>query len=195
MKNPISVPRVQAGHERRHSSRVIRTGPATAARASPAARRAAAYQNTSPTAKSPTVTTTTFIPPSSPATPKVKRGCPVWPSMPTVPRASPRQMANAPLARESPDSPPRAVRAKSISAQDSAGPNPSATSTRAGASSISIAVANVPAMNDPTAAVASAAPALPCRVISNPSRAVITLDASPGMRTRIDVVDPPYIAP
>ena len=77
MKNPMRVPRVQAGHDRRHSSRVIRTGPATAAGVSPAVRRDAAYQNTSPTAKSPTVTTTTFMPPSSPATPKVKRGCPV----------------------------------------------------------------------------------------------------------------------
>ena len=81
--------------------------------------------------------------------------------MPTVPRASPRQIANAPLARDSPDSPPSAVSANSINAQYSAGPKPSATSTRAGARSISITVANVPAMNEPMAAVASAAPARP----------------------------------
>ena len=50
-------------------------------------------------------------------------------------------------------------------------------------------------MNEPMAAVASAAPPRPLQVIRKPSRAVITLDASPGIFTRIDVVDPPYIAP
>ena len=100
-----------------------------------------------------------------------------------------------PFAADGPPRPASAASASTIRAQYSAGPKVSATSTSAGAAVISIAVANVPAMNDPIAAVASAAPALPRRVMRNPSRAVITLDASPGMRTRIDVVEPPYIAP
>ena len=77
-KKPMSVPRIQAGHDRRQSARVSRTGPPTERRVSaapPAAPRArvAAYQNTSPTANRPTVTKMTFTPPSRPAIPNVKR--------------------------------------------------------------------------------------------------------------------------
>ena len=43
--------------------------------------------------------------------------------------------------------------------------------------------------------MAKAGPARPLRVISYPSMQVITEAASPGMRIRIDVVDPPYMAP
>ena len=53
----------------------------------------------------------------------------------------------------------------------------------------------VPAMNEPKAEIPSARPAFPCLAIWYPSRQVITEDASPGMLTRIDVVDPPYWAP
>ena len=45
------------------------------------------------------------------------------------------------------------------------------------------------------AAIASAGPALPCFAIWKPSSAVTTDPASPGMLTRIDVVEPPYCAP
>jgi hypothetical protein len=45
------------------------------------------------------------------------------------------------------------------------------------------------------AAVASAAPARPCFAIRLPSSAVTIDPASPGVLRRIDVVDPPYIAP
>ena len=56
-------------------------------------------------------------------------------------------------------------------------------------------MASVPATNEPTAAVASAAEARPCRAIMCPSMAV-TIDAvSPGELIRMLVVDPPYIAP
>jgi hypothetical protein len=56
-------------------------------------------------------------------------------------------------------------------------------------------VAIVPATNEPIAAVARAGPPRPARAILFPSSAV-TIDAlSPGVLSRIEVVDPPYIAP
>ena len=64
-----------------------------------------------------------------------------------------------------------------------------------GAVKAKIAVAIVPAINEPMAAVARAAPALPLRAILLPSRAVITEPDSPGVLSKIDVVDPPYMAP
>ena len=53
----------------------------------------------------------------------------------------------------------------------------------------------VPPMKLPIAATTSAGPARPLRAISWPSMAVMIDAASPGMRTRIEVVEPPYIAP
>ena len=45
------------------------------------------------------------------------------------------------------------------------------------------------------AAIASAGPARPCLAIWKPSSVVTTEVASPGMLTRIEVVEPPYCAP
>ena len=42
---------------------------------------------------------------------------------------------------------------------------------------------------------ASAAPARPARAIWLPSSAVTMVALSPGVLSRIDVVEPPYIAP
>ena len=56
-------------------------------------------------------------------------------------------------------------------------------------------MATVPPMNDPIAAMASAAPARPCRAISYPSMAVTAEAASPGTRMRTVVIVPPYMAP
>ena len=53
----------------------------------------------------------------------------------------------------------------------------------------------VPAMNEPMAAVASAWAALPFLAILLPSMAVITEADSPGVFSRIEVVEPPYIPP
>jgi len=53
----------------------------------------------------------------------------------------------------------------------------------------------VPAMKEPMAAIPRAGPALPFRAIWYPSRQVTTEAASPGMFTRTEVVDPPYIDP
>ncbi|CAB4901356.1 unannotated protein [freshwater metagenome] len=53
----------------------------------------------------------------------------------------------------------------------------------------------VPATNEPIAAVARAARALPRRAIWWPSIAVATDELSPGVFSRIEVVDPPYMPP
>ena len=50
-------------------------------------------------------------------------------------------------------------------------------------------------MNDPMAAMARAGPARPCIAILLPSRQVMTEADSPGMFTRIEVVEPPYMDP
>ncbi len=52
-----------------------------------------------------------------------------------------------------------------------------------------------PATNDPIAAVANAWAARPALAILLPSMAVITDDDSPGVLSRIEVVDPPYMPP
>ena len=61
--------------------------------------------------------------------------------------------------------------------------------------SVSTITPNVPAINEPTAAMQSAAPARPFFAMALPSMQVITEAASPGMRSRIDVVEPPYCEP
>jgi hypothetical protein len=53
----------------------------------------------------------------------------------------------------------------------------------------------VPATNDPIAAVVSAAAARPCRAITWPSIAVAIEAVSPGVFSRMLVVEPPYMAP
>ena len=80
-------------------------------------------------------------------------------------------------------------------AKYSAGPNCSASSTTSGAIKVSSSVAIVPATNEPMAAVASAGPARPRFAIRLPSIAVTIEADSPGVLSRIDVVEPPYIAP
>ena len=70
-----------------------------------------------------------------------------------------------------------------------------AWSAIAGVKNATSRVPMVPAMNDPIAAVASACAARPLLAILLPSMAVITDADSPGVLSRIDVVDPPYMPP
>ena len=56
-------------------------------------------------------------------------------------------------------------------------------------------VAIVPATNEPMADVASAGPARPRLAIMLPSIAVTMVADSPGVLSRIEVVEPPNIAP
>jgi hypothetical protein len=67
--------------------------------------------------------------------------------------------------------------------------------TIAGARTTRPAVAMVPATKEPIAAVASACGALPLRAIWLPSSAVMIEALSPGVFSRIAVVDPPYMPP
>ncbi len=87
------------------------------------------------------------------------------------------------------------MNAKIISAKYSAGPKDSAILTMVGAISASPSVAMRPATNEPMAAVASAGPPLPLRAILLPSSAVTMEALSPGVLSRIDVVEPPYMPP
>ena len=77
----------------------------------------------------------------------------------------------------------------------SGGPKPSANLASGGATMVSMMTPNVPAMNEPTAAMQSAAPARPRFAMALPSMHVITEAASPGIRSRIEVVEPPYCEP
>ena len=87
------------------------------------------------------------------------------------------------------------VKASTISRKYSGGPSLTAKSATVGANSVTTTVAMVPATNEPIAAVASAAPARPLLAILLPSMAVTMLAVSPGVLSRIEVVEPPYIAP
>ena len=100
-----------------------------------------------------------------------------------------------PRRREEPSRPETVVKATTISAKYSAGPNLSATLTTSGASTVSSTVPMVPATKEPMAAVASAAAPRPCRAIRLPSIAVMIEPVSPGVLSRIEVVELPYIAP
>ena len=85
--------------------------------------------------------------------------------------------------------------ASTISEKYSAGPNLSAKFTTGSARNVMPMVPMVPATNEPMAAVASAAPARPRRAILLPSSAVTMVADSPGVFSRIEVVEPPYMAP
>ena len=115
--------------------------------------------------------------------------------MPTSPRARPKNRLARPRDSEAPSTAVTVVSARTISAKYSAGPNSSAILTISGATKVSAAVAIVPAMKEPIAAVASAWAPRPLRAISWPSMAVTMLPDSPGVLSRIAVVEPPYIAP
>ena len=69
-----------------------------------------------------------------------------------------------------------------------------ATSATTGARKVSATVPIVPATKLPSAAVASAAAARPARAILLPSSAEIIDALSPGVLSRIDVVEPPCSA-
>ena len=101
----------------------------------------------------------------------------------------------SPRASESPSTAVTVVSASTISAKYSAGPNSSATRTISGATKVSASVAIVPATKEPMAAVASAWAPRPLRAIMLPSMAVTIEPDSPGVFKRIEVVEPPYIAP
>jgi hypothetical protein len=87
------------------------------------------------------------------------------------------------------------MKANTIRAKYSAGPSFSASSTMSGATRVRATVAMVPATNEPRAAVASAGPARPALAILLPSSAVAIDADSPGVLSRMVVVEPPNMAP
>jgi hypothetical protein len=117
--------------------------------------------STSPTPKSPMIIGTRPIPSESVIDPNVKRGVAVIGSSPTVPRNNPSSAIASALSREPLASQVTMVKPISRRAKISGGPKLSATRASGGASSIRPTTEIVPAMNDPKAAMPSAAPARP----------------------------------
>ena len=115
--------------------------------------------------------------------------------MPTMPIARPSNSEIAPRSFDEPSTAVTATSANSMIARYDGAPRVTANREIAGANAASRIVPMVPATNDPIAAVASACAARPALAILLPSIAVITEEDSPGVFSRIDVVDPPYMPP
>ena len=143
----------------------------------------------------PIATTTNPIPSPSTGRSKVKRSRPELTSVPTRPSSRPSSTIATALSSEPCASTMEPTRPSTISEKYSAARNWSASRDNGGLAIAISPVAMVPANSEPSAAMASAAPALPLRAIWYPSRHVTTDDDSPGMFTRIAVVEPPYCAP
>ncbi len=125
----------------------------------------------------------------------MKRIAPEMGSRPTEPRSRPMTTMINPFRI---DPPPRSVAMSSpkrVSEKYSGGPNFRANSARGGATKVRPSTPMVPAMKEPMAAMPRAGPARPFFAIWYPSIQVTTEAASPGMLTRMEVVDPPYMAP
>ena len=151
--------------------------------------------STSPRAKSPIATTTKSMPSSSSAWPKVKREVDVKRSVPMLAIQRPTSMASSALTRDRPASRTTMASPSTISAKYSGELKESANRASGGATSIKPMTPKVPATKDAIAAMPSAAPARPRRAIAKPSRQVTTEADSPGTLSRMEVVEPPYLAP
>jgi hypothetical protein len=96
---------------------------------------------------------------------KLKRATPEFTSVPTNPSSRPSTIIAIALISEPPASTTAPINPSTISEKYSAGPNLNASSTIGSASAATMSTPTVPAKNDPSAAVASAAPARPRRAI------------------------------
>ena len=143
----------------------------------------------------PIATVTKPMPSASSGMSNERRDWPVSMSEPTQESNSPNMTIAMALNTEPLASTTAKTRPSTISEKYSAGPNFSASAVSGTPSAATRMVANVPAMNEPMAAMASAGPARPCLAIWWPSSVVTTEDDSPGMLIRIEVVEPPYCAP
>ena len=115
--------------------------------------------------------------------------------MPIMPMVRPSTRAMKPRSREAPSTAVTATKASSMIARYSGAPRDTANRAISGAKNTISVVPMVPATKEPMAAVASAGAALPALAIRLPSMAVTTDDDSPGVLSRIEVVDPPYMPP
>ena len=125
----------------------------------------------------------------------MSRGWPEIMSSPTVDSTRPRLIIITVFSGSSPPSPTKVVKARSTSANSSAGPNASATSASGLARMVNRMTAEVPPTKDAMAAAMMARPALPCWAMGRPSKVVATAALSPGMPRRIELIAPPYIDP
>jgi hypothetical protein len=116
-------------------------------------------------------------------------------SMPIPPRISPTMAIISAFTMDPLLRYVRTVMPTIIMEKYSGGPNCKATPDKRGPIIVKAITPNVPAMKEPKAAIPKAGPALPFRAILCPSIQVTTDAASPGMFTRMEVVDPPYMAP
>ena len=82
-----------------------------------------------------------------------------------------------------------------MSVKYSAGPNLSAIEASGMANNVNATTPIVPAMNDPIADTASAAPARPFLPSRNRRSRSLPRQLRQGVRIRIEVVDPPYFVP
>ena len=125
----------------------------------------------------------------------MRRCWPVTKSMPMTPMARPSSSAANPRIRDAPSTAVTPTKVSSMIARYSGAPRLIANFTTCGIRKTMPSVPMVPAMNDPMADVASACAARPALAILLPSMAVTTDDDSPGVLSRIEVVEPPYMPP
>ena len=115
--------------------------------------------------------------------------------MPTVDSMRPKQMAMAPFRRLPSDRVMVATRANIISENISGGPNFRAALAIGWVRKMRNTMPIMPPMKEAMAEMASAAPALPCLVIGNPSKQETMAEASPGVLIMMEARDPPNMAP
>ena len=115
--------------------------------------------------------------------------------MPMVPSANPNSTIRADFSAFLPVRFVRMINPSTHTAKYSGERKDSARSAILSAVKVSATMPMVPAIKEPQALMANAAPARPFFAMALPSRQVTTLAASPGRFTRMDVVEPPYIAP
>ena len=116
-------------------------------------------------------------------------------SIPIRPMARPIIRAAKPRIRDDPSTAVTQMKASRMTAKYSGAPIEIANRVITGMVNTTSRVPMVPATKEPIAAVASACAARPPLAIRLPSMAVTTDDDSPGVLSRIEVVDPPYMPP
>ena len=161
---PMVVPRMTAGIERRISSRFGISEVSFCCRMS----RFSFFVRLiriSAKPKTPTAICAVPMPSVSSGTPNEKRAMPEFTSVPTMPNNRPSTIIAIALRSEPCASTTAPIMPSTISEKYSAGPNLSASSVIGSAKAASSNVPTQPAKNEPSAAIHSAAPARPLRAI------------------------------
>jgi hypothetical protein len=162
---PIAVPRSAGFHASRKSWRLGQTLPILAGASGPWPRFSANEAKISAMPNKPIATGMKPTPSIRFGMPNVKRSAPVSWSVPTVDNRMPTSTMQTAFNAEPRASMTTATSPKVMSAKYSAAPNAMATRASGGEATTMSSVATVPAKNDPSAEIASAAPARPWRAI------------------------------